>query len=82
MKAGSPTPVEDVQGLYPHSPFTGREAESRPLRSLRMSSALASNPSSWPALGRLGILGCGGFPCKLHSPPVQPSLPKASPNTP
>lgn len=67
MNAGSPRPTEEVRWLYPQSPFTGSEAASLPLRSLRMSSAPASNPSSGRALWRLGILCCGGYRCKLQT---------------
>lgn len=53
--------------LYPHSPSAGCEAATLPLRSLRMSSAPASNPSSRRTRGRVTILGCGRFQCKLET---------------
>lgn len=60
--------------LYPHSPSAGCEAATLPLRSLRMSSAPASNPSSRRTRGRVAILGCGRFQCKLETllPPSRP----------
>lgn len=60
--------------LYPHSPSAGCEAATLPLRSLRMSSAPASNPSSRRTRGRVTILGCGRFQCKLETllPPSRP----------
>lgn len=72
MKAGSPGQWQMWGGCTPT--FTGREAASLPLRSFRMSSAAASNPSSGRALGRLGILGCGRFRCELQTR-LQPSRP-------
>lgn len=61
--SGSPRPMERVRWwLYPYSLFTAVKQSS-----LRMSSALASNPSSRRALGRFGILGWGEFRCKLDT---------------
>lgn len=68
MKAGNSRPMEDVGWLNPHSPFTSCEAASLPLAVFECQVHQLPIPPWGGAFGRLGILGCGRFLCKLSPP--------------